>query len=60
MFYAQTAQWCGNAMNDRFMLEHNDSMKVWMFQASGIKLHTLEIIILIWKYNLLNKLTFTR
>ena len=42
---AQTAQWRGNAMNDRFMLEHNnDSMTVWMFQASGIILHTLEIV----------------
>ena len=34
-----------NAMNDWFMLEHNnDSMTVWMFQASGIILHMLEIV----------------
>ena len=42
---ARTAQWRGSAMNDRFLFEHNnDIMTVWMFQASGIMLHSLEIV----------------
>ena len=47
------------AMNEIFTLEHNyDNMTVWMFQASGIILHTLQIVcslnlkILFIKYNI--------
>ena len=41
-----TVMWqCHKAMNKRFTLEHNNNnMTVWMFQASGIILHTLQIV----------------
>ena len=42
---AYKTQWHDNAINERFMLQHNnDSMTVWMFQASGIILHMLQIV----------------
>ena len=51
-----------NAINERFMSQHNnDSTTAWMFQASGIIPHKLEIVCYFnLKILFINKITFAQ